>query len=206
MDKKVYQVILGSASPRRKELMQHTFLNYQIVTSDLDEVSKCSNPVDIVQDLAFQKAKDVFSKVDGSKNPFVIGADTIVVIDNKILGKPTSKEKAGDMLLKLSNRTHQVLTGVAFIWDQNEFTFYECTEVTFGNITNDLLDFYLSTGESMDKAGAYGIQGAALGFIENVKGSYSNVVGLPVDKVILNLKSIFTSVDDNLGEWRKRFC
>lgn len=201
MDKKVYQLILGSASPRRKELLKHAYLNFEIITSDLEEISHFEKPVEIVKDLALQKAKHVFEACN-KKNPFVIGADTIVVIDEKILGKPNSREDAKEMLLSLSNKTHHVYTGVAFVWDGKECVFYDSTQVSFCHIDNDLLNFYLDTGESMDKAGSYGIQGAALGFIDRVNGSYSNVVGLPVDKVLLNLKKVMNSSES----WRNRFC
>lgn len=206
MDKKVFQLILGSASPRRHELLKHTYLNFKVVTSDIDEISHFQNPVEIVKDLALQKAKHVYNKLSEDADFFVIGADTIVVVDNKILGKPKSKDDAKKMLMNLSNRTHQVFTGVSFVWQGNEFTFHDSTSVTFEKITKDLLDLYIATGESMDKAGSYGIQGAALGFIKEVKGSYSNVVGLPVDKVLINLKNVMSLDDDNFGEWRKRFC
>lgn len=206
MDKKIFQMILGSASPRRKELMKHTYLNYEVVTSDIEEISTLTPPEEIVQDLALQKARHVFRNATQFACPFVIGADTIVVNNNKILGKPTSVDHAKQMLLELSGKTHSVLTGVAFVWDNMEFSFFDQTEVTFSMISDDLLNFYLTTGESLDKAGSYGIQGAALGFIEKINGSYSNVVGLPVDKVIFHLKNIFGPHESLEGEWRKRFC
>lgn len=205
MLEKTFQLILGSASPRRKELMQHTYLPFLIQTADMEEISDRSRPIDIVQDLALQKAKHVFAAIKNVSNPFVIGADTIVVIDNKILGKPANRTDAQSMLESLGNKTHHVYTGVAFCWENQNYTFYDCTEVTFGNISKDLMQLYLDTNESLDKAGAYGIQGAALGFIEKVNGSYSNVVGLPVDQLILHLKKILGAENDHTGEWRRCF-
>lgn len=185
-----YDLILGSQSPRRKELLQWIFIPYKIVTSDVEEISDKNTVEEIVMDLANQKAKDVFEKsTKDFENPFVIGADTIVVIDDEILGKPKDREDAKKMLLKLKGRSHRVLTGVSFQSHDIDYAFYDSTEVHFDEIEDTLLELYLNTGESLDKAGAYGIQGAALGFIKSIEGSYSNVVGLPVDKVLQNLKS-----------------
>lgn len=211
MLEKTFDLILGSASPRRKELMQHTYLPFRILSADLEEKSDHSAPIEMVQDLALQKAQYVFhAALSESSNPFVIGADTIVVTDGKILGKPANAQQAQAMLKSLSNKTHQVYTGVAFCW-KNQLAalqmhkFYQCTDVTFGAISDDLMQYYLATNESLDKAGAYGIQGAALGFIEKINGSYSNVVGLPVDLVIVQLKNILDANDDSTGEWRRCF-
>jgi septum formation protein len=205
MQKNIYQLVLGSASPRRKELLAHTYLPFIILTADLDETSEFKDPVAMVQDLATQKAQHVYQVATEVDNPFVIGADTIVVVDNTVLGKPKDTNEARVMLQSLAGKTHQVYTGVAFCWDGKQHTFYDCTDVTFNAISSDLMDFYLKTGESLDKAGSYGIQGAALGFIGEVKGSYSNVVGLPVDKVIANLKRVLNAESDDQGEWRKCF-
>lgn len=209
-----YELILGSASPRRNELMQHTYLPFTVDIADLAENSLFEKPVEVVQDLALQKARQVFSQQSSQqssdRNNFVIGADTIVVINDKILGKPEDRLDAQNMLELLSGKTHQVYTGVAFCWKQNEnavneHTFYDCTEVEFENISKDLMQFYLDTQESLDKAGSYGIQGAALGFIKKIHGSYSNVVGLPVDKLIHHLKIVLNAGDDMKGDWRKCF-
>lgn len=188
-------LILGSQSPRRKELLSWLNLPFSILTADLDEVSNESEPTAVAVDLASQKAHAVFEKVEVTY-PFVISSDTIVVLDGKIYNKPKDKKEAREILTELSNRTHQVVTGVSFLFkDLNsgkvrEHLFYDSTEVTFNEITPDLMDHYISTGDSLDKAGAYGIQGPSLTFISKVNGSYSNVVGFPLDKVVSELKII----------------
>ncbi|MDO9181508.1 MAG: Maf family protein, partial [Bacteriovorax sp.] len=206
---KKYDLILGSQSPRRKELLSWLNIPFTILTADLDEVSNETEPTSVAVDLASQKAHAVFLNNEAQqkleKIPFIISSDTIVVLDGKIYGKPKDKNEAREILSELSNRTHQVITGVSFLFiDQNskksrEHLFYDSTEVTFNEITPDLMEQYIATGDSLDKAGAYGIQGPSLTFISKVNGSYSNVVGFPLDKVVSELKIV-------LGEsWRDSF-
>jgi len=203
-DKK-WTLILGSQSPRRKELLSWLNVPFKIVTADLDEISHETDPVEVAVDLAAQKAHAVFDKISGDENAFVVASDTIVVLDNKIYGKPKDKEEARVILSELSDRTHQVVTGVCFRFKDfstgkiREHKFYDSTEVTFNEITDQLMENYIATGDSLDKAGAYGIQGPSLTFISRVNGSYSNVVGFPLDKVVTELGII-------LGDgWRKLF-
>lgn len=206
LNKKKLSLILGSQSPRRKELLSWINVPYTIRTADLDEISNETDPSRVAVDLASQKARAVFEKiVTELEFPFVISSDTIVVLDGKIYGKPKDRAEAQSILSELSDRTHQVITGVSFLFKDleseksREHLFYDSTEVTFNEITPDLMDAYLATGDSMDKAGAYGIQGPSLTFISKVNGSYSNVVGFPLDKIVNELKII-------LGEdWRKYF-
>jgi septum formation protein len=200
-----FTLVLGSQSPRRKELLGWVNIPFEIITADLDEVSHESLPQDIAVDLASQKAHAVRQKIDLSRNPFIVSSDTIVVLDQKIFGKPKDVDGAREILLELSGRTHKVITGVSFYFfdkqmqKMREHLFYDSTEVTFNDITPDLMENYLATKDSLDKAGAYGIQGPSLTFISSVSGSYSNVVGFPLDKVISELKII-------LGDsWRERF-
>lgn len=203
---KKWTMILGSQSPRRKELLSWINIPFSITTADLDEVSDQSEPDDVAVDLASQKAHAVYAKVAAeTPYPFVISSDTIVVLEGKIYGKPKDKNEAREILSELSGRTHQVITGVSFLFKDpetnksREHLFFDSTEVTFNEITSDLMEEYLATGDSLDKAGAYGIQGPGLTFISRVNGSYSNVVGFPLDKVVDELKII-------LGEnWRKNF-
>ncbi len=211
MQNKKVQFILGSASPRRKELLQWTYIPFQILTSDFEEHSEEPIITDFVMDLASQKARDVLSKISKLNKyscPMVLGSDTIVSIDDQVLGKPKSREQARDMLKMLESREHKVFTGVCINFNNNEYKFFDETTVMFSKITDDLMELYLDTGESMDKAGAYGIQGAALGFIEKVSGSYSNVVGLPVNLVLEHIKKILNEnkicdvTDEN---WRAVF-
>lgn len=203
-DKK-YTLILGSQSPRRKELLSWLNVPFKIVTADLAEVSRERDPVEVALDLASQKAHAVFEKVQNENLPFVIASDTIVVLDEKIYGKPKDKAEARSILYELSDKTHLVITGVSFLFKDSssgrmkEHRFYDSTEVTFNEITGELMDNYIATGDSLDKAGAYGIQGPSLTFISRVNGSYSNVVGFPLDKVVTELGII-------LGAgWRKLF-
>ncbi|MDD4975659.1 MAG: Maf family protein, partial [Bacteriovorax sp.] len=191
-----FSLILGSQSPRRKELLSWLNISFDILTADLDEISNESEPTAIAVDLASQKAHAVFDKLSKSALPFVVASDTIVVLDGKIYGKPKDTNEAREILSELSNRTHQVVTGVSFLFRDlttgkvREHLFYDATEVTFNEITPDLMESYLLTGDSLDKAGAYGIQGPSLTFISKVNGSYSNVVGFPLDKVVSELKII----------------
>lgn len=202
---KKFTLVLGSQSPRRKELLSWVNVPFKIVTADLDEISNETDPVEVAMDLASQKAKAVYEKIAGEEFPFVIASDTIVVLDGKIYGKPKDKTEARTILNELSNRTHLVVTGVSFLFKElstgkiREHHFYDSTEVTFNEITDDLMVNYIATGDSLDKAGAYGIQGPSLTFISKVNGSYSNVVGFPLDKVVTELGII-------LGDgWRRLF-
>ena len=186
-----FDLVLGSQSPRRKELLKWIYIPYKVIVSEIDEVSTKNNVEDLVMDLASQKAQVVFDKASKLyENPFVISADTIVVVDGELLGKPDSLTDAKTMLQKLAGRSHDVLTGVTFKSSQINFSFFDKTQVHFDEVHDSLLDLYLETKESMDKAGSYGIQGAALGFINKINGSYSNVVGLPVNLVLKNMKNI----------------
>lgn len=201
--KNKFQLILGSQSPRRKELLQWTFIPFKIVTSDIEEVSDKTDVAELVQDLAYQKAKHVYDKVISDyNNPVVLGADTIVVLGDEVLGKPKDREEAKKTLLKLMGKSHDVLTGVCLFHQGGVETFYDKTKVYFDEISDELLELYLDTGESMDKAGSYGIQGAALGFIGRLEGSYSNVVGLPVNLVLKKIKS---ALELNEKNWRSQF-
>ena len=201
-----FNLILGSQSPRRKELLSWLNIKFKIVTADIDEISKETEPENVAMDLASQKGKAVFSKVPKEQSPvFVISSDTIVVYQGKIYGKPRDKDEARLILGELSNHTHKVITGVSFYFydittnKMREHLFYDSTFVSFNEITEDLMDHYLETGDSLDKAGAYGIQGPSLTFISRVEGSYSNVVGFPLDKIIGEIRIV---LGDN---WRNRF-
>lgn len=205
MESSKFNLVLGSQSPRRKELLSWLNIPFKIITADLAEESNEVESKKVAMDIASQKAHAVFAQASGIVNPFIISSDTIVVLNNKIYGKPKNSDDARTILNELSHQTHQVITGVSFLYvDQKtdklrEHLFYDLTDVTFSKITKELMDCYISTGDSLDKAGAYGIQGPGLTFISKVNGSYSNVVGLPLDKVVTE----FTTL---LGEeWRKFF-
>jgi septum formation protein len=187
-----YNLVLGSGSPRRKELLSHLGIDFVQLTADLEEVTAKNEPRDIVIDLAVQKAKAIIEKGGLPDNPLLITSDTIVVFENEILGKPESKSDARSILSKLSGNTHEVYTGVVFYrldnnnWKQSGFA--TRSEVSFNTITDDLMNLYLESDEAMDKAGAYGIQGQGLIFVDKVVGSYSNVVGFPLSDTIIELK------------------
>ena len=199
-----YQLILGSQSPRRQELLKAIFIPFKIRPSKIEEISYEKKPYAIVEDLAAQKAQAVFSD-SKEDNPLVIGSDTIVVFQNEILGKPANVEEAKKTLEKLSGNTHEVLTGVSLKSKNQVKNFHVKTEVSFREISEDLMEFYLQTGESLDKAGAYGIQEHSFGFIGEIKGSYSNVVGLPVDSLLIQLKNFVEQEQGKDISWRELF-
>jgi len=175
-------IILASASPRRQELLRQIGCDFTVMISDIIE----DNNQDLVaQDLAVLQAKnkavDVASKV--TSDDVVIGADTIVVLDGKVYGKPIDINDARQILIKLSGRQHQVITGIAVTHAGKVWTDYVVTSVRMGNITLEQIENYIATGEPMDKAGAYAIQGIGALLVENINGCYSNVVGLPLNKL-----------------------
>lgn len=203
MENNKFKLILGSASPRRKELLAYTYCSFEIKTSEIDEVSDETLVDNWVMDIAYKKARDVFDTIkSGTPNALVIGADTIVCLGDKILGKPKSVENARETLISLSGKEHFVLTGVCFVSNNKIKKFVVKTKVNFKNITADFLEKYLETGEAMDKAGAYGIQAHALGFIGDIHGSYSNVVGLPLAELVDELKDYLGCPNDSTGVWR----
>lgn len=189
--------ILASASPRRKELLAKTGIEYTVIPSDVEEVITKNEPCEVVMELASLKASDVFDK-HGDEDTMVIGSDTIVVYKDEILGKPEDKDDARDMLSMLSDRTHQVYTGIALIsltnGKKNVKTFYECTDVTFYPITREDIDKYVESGDPLDKAGSYGIQTDFAIHIKEIKGDYNNVVGLPVGRLYQELKDTIEPV------------
>jgi septum formation protein len=184
------KLYLASGSPRRRELLTLAGIAFEIRPCNDPEETTASTPIQTVLDLSSHKAHAVFEKISNSpdKGDFtVLGADTIVVIDGEIIGKPKDDEDARQILKKLSGRTHEVFTGVCLLARKNgknrKKTFYERTAVTMYEITDAELDTYLASGEHMDKAGAYAIQGLAVKFVRKVTGDYSNIVGLPVARV-----------------------
>ena len=184
------ELILASASPRRKELMAQIGLSFEIITSSSDELITKENPCEIVMELANGKAEDVYKKENVMQNrpeAVVIGADTIVVLDDAILGKPRDKAHAIEMISSLQGRSHQVYTGVSFVYtvdgEMKQYSFYEKTDVSMYEMTEEEIRRYVDSGEPMDKAGSYGIQGKCAIHIRAIEGDYNNVVGLPVARV-----------------------
>jgi septum formation protein len=168
-------IILASASPRRKELLSQ-ICDFEVKASQCDENCDISDPCELVCELSRRKARAV-AENDGN---IVIGADTVVAIEGSILGKPRSEQEAKDMLKSLSGKTHSVFTGVTVIRGDEEYTFAEKTDVTFYELSDHMIDRYVASGEPMDKAGAYGIQGKGCVLVKGICGDYFNVVGLPV--------------------------
>ena len=175
------RLVLASTSPRRRELLGLLGLPYEIIPSSYDEEAVDPNtltPSDYVIQLARGKASEVAARLDA--DALVIGADTTVVLDGRYLNKPVNPADAARMLRALSGRTHEVYTGLCLVHGDTVVTDFARTEVTFDTLTDDIIAAYVATGEPLDKAGAYGIQGKALSFIPAIHGDYFNVVGLPL--------------------------
>ena len=186
------KIILASASPRRKSLMDVLGLNFEIKVSDCEENIDVSHNVhDIVMSLSLQKAQSVAKTTD--EKCIIIGADTVVSYGNEILGKPKNIDDAIRMLKLLSGKTHSVYTGFTIIdtSDNSTITDYEKTDVKFRELTEKEIIEYVNTNDPLDKAGSYSIQGTASSFVEKLDGDYNNVVGLPIYKLSKYLYNTF---------------
>lgn len=176
------EIVLASSSPRRQELLMQVGVPFRVIPSQFDETaSSPMAPGDLVEFLALSKARSVSETVPGS---LVIGADTVVTIDGDILGKPRDRADAVAMLQRLSGRSHQVLTGVALVQEGRQLVGHEVTTVHFRPLSPGEIERYVDSGEPMDKAGAYGIQGRAAVMISSIEGDYFNVVGLPLCRTV----------------------
>ena len=186
------KIVLASASPRRREILENLGFDIEIITTNAEEGVDISGmaPEVAVQELALVKGRSVAQKLqnDGDKRYLVVSADTVVVIDGEILGKPKNREEAGCMLKKLSGRRHSVRTGIA-IWKVNGGStagkgcaVCEVTDVYFKELSDDMIEAYLDTHEYRDKAGSYGIQGKGAYLVDRIEGEYFNVVGFPINK------------------------
>lgn len=177
-------LILASQSPRRKYLLEQAGLRFQVIPSPFDESSvDPTEPSLYVQRLAEYKADDIATCFPEA---WVIGADTIVAADGRLLGKPSSRDAARQMLGQLSGKTHQVYTGFCICRHRDDLKFIDAvrTDVTFKDLSDKEIEWYIKTGEPFDKAGAYAIQGMGTFLVRRINGSYSNVVGLPVCEII----------------------
>lgn len=198
------KVILASGSPRRKEILQQVGIDFEVLVSDMEERTEAVIPEDVVKDLSKQKAgavKELYQKSIGTKSPaqgkvIFLAADTVVSCDGDILGKPCDEADAFAMLDRLQGNVHKVYTGVTLLaWDvktgrEEYVTFAESTGVMVRRMTSGQIQDYIATGEPMDKAGAYGIQGAFAAYITGIEGDYYNVVGLPVARVCEELEKL----------------
>jgi septum formation protein len=173
-------VILASESPRRKELLARLFRHFEIIPPYVDEENAPEGGETLALFLARAKAKKVFSQ-----HPFalVISADTVVLLNGESLAKPASPTEAVEMLKKLSGRTHRVITAVAVLCPEGELSFADTAWVTFRNLTVEEIESYVKSGEPMDKAGAYAIQGGAEKFVLSVAGDLETVIGLPLSRL-----------------------
>lgn len=178
------QLILASQSPRRKYLLEQAGLVFEVIPSNFDEESVAlDDPAVYARTLAISKAEEITQRFP---DQWVIGADTIVLIDGMVLGKPTSPSSAKQMLKRLSGQTHHVYTGFAICCAQlkKRISDVVSTEVTFKHLSDNEIEWYTHTQEPFDKAGAYAIQGLGTFLVKRINGSYTNVVGLPVCEVI----------------------
>lgn len=176
------KIILASGSPRRKELLTQIGVEFEIQKAEGEEVLTSSEPTEAVKELSMQKALEVSEKCDGD---VIIGADTVVAAEGRILGKPKDKEDAMRMLRLLQGKSHEVITGVTVLLKKQKRTirFAEVTRVHVFPMTEEQVEAYVESGEPMDKAGAYGIQGKFAAYVSGIEGDYNNVVGLPVGRL-----------------------
>ena len=207
------RIILASASPRRRELLSQIGLDFEVIVSEVEEKVGAMLPEQVVEELSARKAEAVLGAIgDSAEDVLVIGADTVVALDGQILGKPGSPQEAAEMLRRLSGRNHGVYTGVAHLYRPGSAgsrdvpgpsvstegsvdsgalqrkIFHERTDVAFFSLAEEEIAFYVATGDCMDKAGAYGIQGMFARYVKGIAGDYNNVVGLPVGRLYQEAK------------------
>ena len=191
------ELILASGSPRRREMFDLMGLSYTLRPSDADESLPPCPPAEMVETLAQRKALSVKKSAPGC---CVVGADTIVYLDGKIIGKPADEADAARILRLLSGRTHAVYTGVAILTDTKRIVFHEITNVTFAALSDAEIADYIASGEPMDKAGAYGIQGKGGALVESTRGDWFNIVGLPLGTVLAMLAQTTINVEQAKAE------
>ncbi len=187
-----YEIILASASPRRRELLTQIGIAFRVITSDSEEVMTQTAPEQIVMELSEAKAREVLMRyrAECEKPYLIIAADTVVAIHGVVLGKPKDADDAVQMLTRLQGRTHQVYTGVTLLTPHGQKSFFERTEVTFVPMTRGQIEEYVRTGEPLDKAGAYGIQGCFAAYVSRIEGDYFNVVGLPLARLVQEIGTV----------------
>lgn len=183
------KIVLGSASPRRQELMKQLGFDFRVLTADCAEDFQIQNgPEEIVIDIAKQKADSLISQIDPDE--LLICADTIVFLDGEVIGKPKDVQNAFELLAKLSGRTHEVHTGIVLTSSMKTHTFSVKTSVQFRHITKEEIDYYIQREKPFDKAGSYGIQDwIGLIAVEKIIGSYTNVMGLPTQEIYAAIRA-----------------
>ena len=188
------KLILASKSPRRREILTNLNMNFEIITADTNEDSNITEPEKLVEELAFRKAfavKEMLIKNgEFTDDTLIIGCDTVVSKDGKILGKPKDKKDAFMMVKSLSGDKHEVLSGLSILGKDKKLVSFEKTTVFFDVMTDEEISDYVASGECDDKAGAYGIQSLASKFVKGIEGCYFNVVGLPVNLLYRMLKEL----------------
>lgn len=200
MEISMKRIILASASPRRRELLERAGVSFEVIPAKGEEKIISQRPEEAVLQLAKDKAAWVAQTLgECEEETLVIGADTIVVFENTILGKPSDETDAQQTLEKLQGNTHQVYTGVSVFEKKNgewiDHTFYESTDVTFYPVSKEEIRDYVATGEPMDKAGSYGIQGLFGIYVKGICGDYNNVVGLPAARLFYEMKKAGISLN-----------
>lgn len=182
------KIILASQSPRRKELLAICGYDFECIPSDIDESINEENDIkDEIQQVAKRKAEAIFND---HKDAIVIGSDTVVVLNGEILGKPKDREDAKRMLRELSNNKHEVITGLCIVSDKETYIDYTISDVIFGELSEEEIEEYVSSGECDDKAGAYAIQGEGAKFIKHIDGDYYSIMGFPLNKVYSYLRQL----------------
>jgi septum formation protein len=212
MAKSDLKLILASASPRRKELLGHLKIPFEVIALSVPEHSDATDPVNYTSDIARVKGNAVAAKLfkeRSAENFFVVSADTTVIYNGNIYNKPADRNEARKFLSDLSGNTHSVYTAVSLnllINDKlHHHSFVDESKVTFDKISDVLMERYLDTGDSLDKAGAYGIQGPSLTFISRVDGSYSNVVGFPLSRFVNESQKFLSQHFSGVSSWLELF-
>lgn len=194
------RIVLASNSPRRKEILKNLGLKFQVVSPDVDERTQQNSANAAVEELSLQKAKAVHKQLkeqgESLENTLIIAADTVVVHGLKMLGKPKTPADAKKMLQRLMGDTHFVMTGVTLLYNGRITCQSELTKIHFTNIPEQEIDLYVKSGEPMDKAGSYGIQGLASLWIDRIDGDYFNVVGFPVHRFYTMLNGLGLSFEE----------
>lgn len=188
-------MILASKSPRRREILETLGFKFEVVTPEIEEISDKEGVLEQIMDIALKKAAAVSEKYSSE---FVVSADTVVVIDDVVLGKPGSRDEAREMLQKLSGKTHEVITAYALKNRDRDIEMVEAvvTEVRFRELDSQTIEWYIESGEPMDKAGAYGIQGKGAILVEKIMGDFFSVMGFPISDFVNNLKKIGINLND----------
>ncbi|GLG97853.1 Uncharacterized protein GBIM_04526 [Gryllus bimaculatus] len=195
------RIVLASTSPRRKEILTNLGLKFEVCPSLYDEKnldpSNYPSPSAFVVDTAFRKVEEVARRLGNSNNSstpdLIIGADTVVSLEGIIFGKPDNEDTAFKMLKQLSGRHHEVYTGVTLMYQQKTVKFFDSTKVYFSSMSDETIQKYIETGEPLDKAGGYGIQGPGGSLIEKIDGDFYTVMGLPLHKLCRHILELYNS-------------